>query len=381
MQALILTFAISLSLFAQESAFDETQPLSAEDEHQADNYIHQGVADKKYLEMCEGNTGCTSEDAFTGGAWATVDKMMPMVSQMYAMFSGLSGGKMTATVMENDKPVKVGANQQEFKPNKDGDYLDAKGNKVPQEQLDKSTDKTEKKTDICGYIPMVTEPAAALYQQTQNDTTQQNYQSSEPEARQKASMYALSKVHDDRSKAAKYQFYGWGATAGCYAAYLMSPTGVADWQTSAKLGAATFLAYFYNKKENAHKDRSAALKEMAEKLPGAGDCNPHTDTTCFCAEETSYGVDPTNYMKYCVAEVLQRTGEIPGVPCVTSEGEPDPKCDCKAKGTCINAKLVSGAMNLGLNPAQMKDPLSGLQHLSTGYESGNLAPLANKNLA
>lgn len=384
MLATILTLILlSLPSFSQESAFDETVPVSAEDEAAAENYIHQGLADEKYLEMCEDNKTCTSKDAFDGGTWATLDTMMPIVSKMYAMFSGLAGGQLERKVMKNDNPVKLGENGQEYVPNEKGDYLDPSNNNqvVGKDELAKSKDKTEKKPDICGYIPMVSEPAAALYQQTQNQTTQSNLQSSEPAARQRASMYALSKVHDDRAKAAKFQFYGWGATASCYAIAMATPAAVNDWKMKAKLGAATFLAYFYNKKKSAHEEKSDAIKEMAEKLPKAGDCNPHTDTSCFCAQDTSYGLDPSNYMKYCVAQELHREGNVAGVPCVDKTGKTDIQCNCKSTNSCVNARLAEGMLNLGLRPAQMKSPLQGISNFSTGLDSGNLAPIASRNLA
>ncbi|MBC76218.1 MAG: hypothetical protein CME64_09400 [Halobacteriovoraceae bacterium] len=382
MLATLLTLLfISLSSFSQEAAFDETTPVSAEDERAAENYIHQGLADEKYLEMCKDNETCTSREAFDGGTWATLDTMMPMVSKMYAMFSGLGGGKLSRKVMKNDKPVKLGENGEVYTPNKEGIYENADGKEVSENQLSESKDKTEEKPDVCGYIPMISEAGAMAFQQTQNNTTQNNLQNSEPAARQRASMYALAKTHQDRAKAAKFQFYGWGATASCYAIAMATPAAVNDWKMSAKLGAATFLAYFYNKKKNAHEDKSAAIKKMAEELPKAGDCNPHTDTTCFCAQETSYGLDPSNYMKYCVASELQRAGSVAGVPCVDKTGKADLKCDCKATNSCVNARLAEGMLNLGLRPAQMKGPLQGISNFSTGLDSGKLAPIASKNLA
>ena len=50
-----------------------------------------------------------------------------------------------------------------------------------------------------------------------------------------------------------------------------------------------------------HKLYAKEVQKIIDELPEKkGDCNPHTDTMCFCNEPTSQAQDPTNFMRYCV---------------------------------------------------------------------------------
>ncbi len=86
-------------------------------------------------------------------------------------------------------------------------------------------------------------------------------------------------------------------------------------------------------------------------------------------------------MKYCVPPQLARDKNQIGTSCVDAAGKADLSCKCKKTNSCIHAKLMQDALKLGLNPAQMKDPLSGISHLSSGVASGKLQAIGDKNLA
>ena len=371
-----------------EGAFDGTQPLTDAEEKEAENYVHAGMSDRLYYEMCKDDQEkCLSDKAWSSDSgMSKVDSMMPMVTKAYAMFSGLAGGNVTVQDTKNDEPIKVGEDNTEYTWDKGlnqgkGGYADSEGNTLEGENLEKAEDKTKERMDYCGKLPMVVEGVSLAFQQSQNNKTQENYENEKGESKQRASFLALAKMHEDRADAAKYQSYGWGSVAGCYAVDAAAFGAVMDWKLIAKMGAATLITGFYVAKEKAHNDRAKALKAMADKLPGAGDCNPHTKTTCFCAEETSYASDAANFMKYCVPAELARENNTPGYPCVNSEGKPDLSCKCKQNNSCIHARLVSDALSLGLNPAAMKNPLEGISHLSSGIGSAKLGDITEKNLA
>ncbi|MEX0798886.1 MAG: hypothetical protein WD025_05550 [Bacteriovoracaceae bacterium] len=368
--------------FSYEGAFDPGKTLTEEEEHEADNYIHQGLADTAYHEMCEDNDDCFTEQAWTSKTGKTLETMMPMVSKMYGMFGGLAGAKLNANV-SNDHGEILKDDKGDLVPTEGGKYARPDGSVVDADSdaVKNADNKTQEKPDYCSYIPTATETVAATFQQSQNEQTQQNYNNAAPEAQQKASFEALAKMHKDRAETAKYQYAGWGSTAGCYAAMAAFSAVAMDVKTTAKMVAAGVIAGFYVAKEKAHNERADMLKDMAKQLPGAGDCNPHTETTCFCAEETSYGSDPTNYMKYCVAEALRRDDNRPGFPCATKDGKPDPECGCKKRNNCLKTTLAKGALELGLNAAQMKDPMAGIEPFSSGYGSGKLGDITARNLA
>lgn len=352
-----LFLILLLPLIAQGQGFDAgldgTQPMTDKEEYEADNYIHQGKANRIYEEECFNEDGTfkeiceeSNDSAWDSGTMKTVESMMPIVGKMYAVI-GLMG------------MMKGG--------DSDAGKVKMKGDKKAE-------------VDYCKFIPMGLEVAALATQKANNNQTLQNYQGAKPEAEQRASFNSLSKMHQDKSKQSKVQGIGWYSTAGCYATYVASGAAL-DAKMIAKLGAAALIGSFYVMKEKAHKNKAEKISAMADKLPGAGDCNPHTDTTCFCKEERSYGSDPTNFMKYCVPPELARDKNQIGSSCVDASGKADVSCKCKKTNSCIHAKLTHDALRLGLNPAQMKDPLSGVSHLSSGVASGKLQAIGDRNLA
>lgn len=381
-----------------ESAFDGLQPLTEQEEKEANDYIHDGIAEKTLQDMCGQNQDkCTSEDAFkSGSSMAKVEAMMPIVTKAYAFFSsgmvmgqgGVMGGggvgnKMPVNVEENGHPVKVSADgKSEYTFSEDkGGYVDKEGNLASKEDLEGTKDKTKERTDYCGYLPLVVEGVSMAYQMTQNEKTQENYNNAQPAAQQKASFEALAKMHDDRAKSAEYQAAGWGAVAACYTVDAMAFGAVKDWKLIAKIAASTLITTFYVKKAGAHEDRADDLRTMASRFPSPGDCNPHTETTCFCAEESSYESDRKNYMKYCVAQSLHRDNDIAGYPCADKNGKPDNSCKCKEDNSCLEARMTAEALRLGLNPAAMKDPMAGIRHLSSGHGGAKLNDITRGNLA
>lgn len=384
----ILAFPLLALADGAESAFDGTQSLTAEEEKEAENYIHAGKADRVHYEMCADDPEkCYGEDAWdSGSGMSKLEKMMPVVTKAYAAFTGLAGGDVSRTVEKNGKPVKIGEDRSEYtwqegENGAEGSYVGKDNTPAEQNQLDKSEDKTEDGMDVCGKLPVIVEGVSVAYQTTQNNQTQQSVQSTQAQAQQRQSFLALSKMHKDRASAAKYQAAGWGSVAACYVVDAAAYGAVRDWKLYTKIAAATLITGFYLKKVDAHNDKASLLKKMADTLPGAGDCNPHTDTSCFCAEESSYASDPTNYMKYCVPKDLQREGNIAGYACADKDGKADVSCKCKSTNSCIQASIVGDAMKLGLNPAAMKNPLQGLKHLSTGHSGANLGDITRANLA
>jgi hypothetical protein len=366
----------SFNSLAQEAAFDDTKELTLEQEQASETYIHQGQAQKKSFEMCKDGQGgfkdiCTeNKNAFDGGMNKTIEALLPVVTKAYSMIMMVSGSKVQGNKLDSN-------DNQMYKSPDGGDPYTPKDGK-PNVGDEKAT--TEK-TDFCQYIPMAGEAINLVMAKNDNDVSQTNYEKAKPEAKQAASFYTLAKTHKNQEKASKMQFTVWGATAGCYTALVATSYVNPDWKLYAKLGGSALIAAFYKKKANAHKKRAKTLEEMAKKLPQGGDCNPFTETSCFCNEDSSYAVDTKNYMDFCVPKPLvARNKNNDASYCVDSKGKADPDCSCAAQNTCIDRTLKAGALAFDINPLMMKDPLSGLKPLSTGFGTGNLNP-ANRSLA
>jgi hypothetical protein len=366
----------SFSSVAQEAAFDESKELTLEQEESSERYIHQGIAQKKSFDMCKDGQGgfkdiCTEDkNAFDGGMNKTIEAMLPVVTKAYSMIMMVSGSKVEGNKFDsNDK-------QMYTKKDGGGDY--SPGEDGPTAGDEKAT---EEKTDFCQYIPMAGEAINIVAATNDNKVTQANYEKAKPEAKQAASFYTLAKTHKNQAKSSKMQFAVWGSTAGCYTALVATSYVNPDWKLYAKLGGSALIAVFYKKKADAHKKRAKILEEMAKKLPQAGDCNPFTETSCFCNEETSYAVDAKSYMDFCVPKPLvARNGNNDASYCDDAKVNADPDCSCAAKNTCIDRTLKAGALAFDINPLMMKDPLAGIKPLSSGFGSGNLNP-TNRSLA
>ncbi len=389
LSATLFTLSLAISSYANEGAFDETKPLTDEEAAASETYIHQGKVQETYNKMCydENNVlkeecNQSNESAFKSDSTAAkVEAMMPAVTKVYTMITGL-GGQMQYIQKENGSPI-LKNKEGTISKDESGAYVDKGGNTVSQSDIDKGDYKQQTKDgqDYCAMIPMVTETAATFYQQTKNQQTEQNLTQTEgTQVQQAASFYAMAKVHKDRSKSAKMQMAGWGSTAACYAAMMATSTITANFGSVAKTGGAVLLTSFYGLKSKAHLERAALLEKMAEELPSAGDCNPHTETTCFCNEDSSIATDLLNYQKYCVPQNFHAETADSFV-CMTEGMTPDPACDCKNTGTCINAKFASIGAKIGLDPSVMNNPLSGITPLSSGFGTAGVDAITDKNLA
>lgn len=348
----ILFLIFSISSFAQEAAFDETQELTLDEEQAAENYIHQGIASNRSFEMCENGVEgfediCTESNyAFSGGFGRTLEAMIPAVTKAYSLIITATSPKLKKISTVNGEQV------------------------------------TESKTDFCQYIAVAGETISIGLAQLQNAQTQENFIASKPEARQAAAFYSLAKNHKDQAKASKIQMGIWGATAGCYAALLATGVVSGDWQLYAKAGGSALIAVFYKKKVDVHKKRARLLEEMAKRLPQAGDCNPFTATSCFCNEETSFSADTPNYLKFCVPKPLvARNQTNDAVSCVDAQRALDPTCNCVAQNNCLNRVLKTGALNFGIAPTIVRDPLAGLNPVSQGFGTGDLDAVTDRNLS
>lgn len=356
---IICLLIFTTAAFADESVFDGLDnSLTPDDEREADEYIHQGMADRTEIELCSPEKREEHKDLCAQGNYARdedsknwlginerkLEVMMPIVAGLYSNVLAMPG---LDTIS--------------MKPGEDG--------------------KKEQKQDNCRIVAMVGEKANILFQTLQNASTQQTFQQTQPQARQVASFEALARTHRNQRTASQVQmgvFYG---TAACYAAYMA--TGAAwDAKNIAKLGAAAVIGDFYRLKAKAHKERADLLDKLASQMPQAGDCNPHTRTTCFCAEETSFSHDPTNFQRYCVPpELVARNQNNDAYVCIDKNGNADATCACDASNSCIDHTFKTGALELGISPNIMKDPLAGLKPISKGFGTGNLNGAANRNRA
>jgi hypothetical protein len=389
LSVLILSSLGQSSIASDGSAFDETIPITDEEKAASEVYIHQGQVTNTYNEMCYDADGvfksecdANNQSAFKEGSTEQkLEAMMPAVTQAYAAITGMAG-QMKYVQKQNGAPILENENGT-IKQNKSGQYVDKDKNVIPQSEVEAGEYKKQTKegADYCSKIPMVTETAAQFYASTMNNQTEQNMQQTEgSQVQQAAAFDAMAKVHKDRAKAATVQMGGWGATSACYAAMMATSTVTANFGTVAKTAGAILLTTFYNLKIKAHNERAALLEKMADQFPDAGDCNPYTAASCFCNEDTSIMTDPANFQKFCVPKDYH-SATVDSFVCMTQDMKPDPKCECKNNGTCVNANFATVGASIGLDPSIMNNPLQGIGPLSSGFGTSGLDAITDKNLA
>ena len=307
-------------------------------------YVHEGINERIKKEECEGIeaecAGKAADSEFLGMKASLVQS----IAKAYTMIMGSMQSPMNLRQSVSDK-------LRAENPNHPGT-----------------------KQDYCRFIAMGTEAIAAAQQaMTQEDIKMNQYDKAGNV--QKNSLYQVAESHKKRADMAKIQAGGMAATTTCYAA-MVYPGGVAFGSVMLKLPAAGLLTAFYTSQAIEHEKFAKKTKEIADKLPGAGDCNPVTERACFCSEETSSFKDPLNYKKYCIPSLLhnnQVAQDAMRVSCLNSQLKADPQCSCTQSNSCYDRTHMVQLSSLGLSATTDKSytPFASLTRGS--LLSGNLA--------
>ncbi len=294
---LILAVALSGPLVAKSKLTDEEHLLSQDyvDEIGAQGQIQKECEKLGDPLVCQGRAAKTK---FLGANSQSIQ----MAAKMYAMVMpaiGLAGG---------------------------GDFT-------------KRGEEGGKAKDYCQYIATAVEGIAKMKQQAA-----QQHLANLPEnqaTRQKDTLYKAARSHEERASNHKIQAVGWTAITACYAAYL--PVSFGDWKLYAKMGAAGFLAAFFTSEVKAHREYAAKIRKIADGLPGPGDCNPVTDTHCFCSKPKVSAADLPHYQKYCIPYLHKRQMAESSyhVPCTNQSLRPDAQCTCIREDTCFDKKYFT----------------------------------------
>lgn len=339
-----LSLLLSASIFGQaitQTKYGDNDPtnLSDQDKDLSENFIHDGKAQRVYVEECtksgETEEACQGQKA-DGKFLGMKSSQVGMLAKMYTMVIGmtdLGGGIATADSMEHADAVKE---------------ADTAGTDAP-----KGDSSKEEKKDYCKYIPMATEAISMM--NTTEDQKMIGMLPQDVETAQRDSLLKAAENHDSRAKTAKIQTTGWGAGAACYAGMMAYGGGFASPSNWMKLGAATLLASFYNSQIGDHEDYAAKTRAIADKIPGKGDCNPISDKLCFCTEESSK--QRPDYAKYCRPELHGRRIALKSVrvTCIDENLKEDPSCACAQRDVCVDKKVITtikgfGGGTLGSSP-------------------------------
>ena len=346
---IIFIYLFSHTVFGQavNDTSDETaRSLNITDKEYdlSKQYIHEGINERIKAEGCEGveaECGGKAADSKFLGMKAS---MVQSIAKAYTMIMGTMQAPMDLRPAVSEK-------------------LRAKNPSHP-----------GNKQEYCRFIAMGTE-AIAMAQQSmaQEDIKMKNNVKSGN--LQKTSLYQVAESHKKRADMSKIQAGGMAATTACYAAMLY-PGGVTFGSVALKLPAAGILTAFYTSQAMEHEKFAKLTKEIADKMPGVGSCNPITERACFCSEETTAFKDPLNYNKYCVPSALHNNNIAQNamrVSCLDSNLQADPKCGCLNSNSCYDRKHMVKVGSLGMSATTDKSYTPFASMTQGSLLGGNLA--------
>ncbi len=355
----ILTFVLCLSLTLQsiaqtvdnpdslDSTFSETAQLTDSQNDEAQTFVHKGLQEKKIKEGCDNKTlkGCDPSKV-GGGLEDQIGKMYVLLFGLGPMFmKGAGGGSSSSTASTTTPPAT-------------GTTPAPTGTTPPAGEAAKTP-----KKDYCIYIPIAYEAISMLTQMGGQKQASQETANLDP---QLAALAQLKEAHKTRKKTATQQSVAYGVTTACYVGMLLTDRLDPGAMTIAKMAGAGALTILYKKKADKHANAAKKVQEVIDSLPKAGDCNPWTGTSCFCAEKTSIKLYPGQYNEVCVLNKGKFDGPLSNFGCavqVAGKVSLDASCGCKKTNTCLSSKISIGKAGLGLGANFINDANQGLQLL------------------
>ena len=332
------------------SAASETgeQDLTDEKRHQSQTFVNEALGNKIVREECaklDDPKACRGQGE--GAKFLGMDSnMIAHVAKAYSLLMGsMYKGGLDAKVPEEEGETPEGSAAGE-----DSEVDEAV-----------SDNEGEKKDDYCVMIGAGGETVATAMEQLAGKTVGTPTGGA---TEQKEALYKAARVHRDKAKGATIKAAAWGGATACYVS--MMSFGGAAWDSTKnilKTAAAGVLTVFYFKESRVQKKYAVEVRRIADKLPGAGDCNPITQKDCYCSLE-EYRNDPKHCVPYLHKNKLSR-GSVLRVACTNDRLQADPNCQCAAKDTCLDKRLRNAFVGSAMGP--------GFLNTSIGSDVGSLA--------
>ena len=344
--------AWGLLFFQMEAAFSEEKDLTDKERHESQTFVNEALGNRIVREECaklDDPKACQGRGE--GGKFLGLDSgTVAMVAKAYAL---IMGGMYKEGLDGKVKEEETGEAEQKETGEAEQKETGEAEQKETGEAEQKETGEAEKKDDYCALIGAGAETVGTAMQQLSSKSIQSP---SEGGTDQKKVLYKAARSHRDQAKTASVKAAGWGGASACYV-YMMTHGGAAlnSRKNIAKTAAAGLLAAFYFQESKHQKKYSRQVKEIAEKLPRPGDCNPITEVDCYCSLE-EYQNNPDHCVPYLHKKKLS-TGSILRVACTNNKLEADPQCQCAATDSCLDKKLKNDFVASGSGGGFMTSPV------------------------
>ena len=368
----------SLSLLAD--SYTEGLDLSDEDRRQLQNYSSDSYNQQALEELCDidkdddgeidnknidvnPNISTTLADACKGKSVKTFgvdEQTIGAISKAYSQFSLMMSVGGNSSLISSSTSSAPAA----------GTTGAAGSNPAAQ-----ASGKNKSDFDYCAILGAGAEQLSA-YQQNQY----QQHLASIPTNAQNAQTDGLIKVKQQYREKAKNQelnSIGWSGSAVCYAGKMTSGASAFDLKTVLKFSAAGLLGVYNGFSAKNHRNLADELNVVIQKMPRNGDCNPITDTHCYCNLPENL-----NDEKYCLPEIRARASRKYGtqVACLDKYGRPDGDCDCIARNNCFDVTYMNTLDGISFSESIDDGSKKTVSQLSRGtlgksnkLETGNLS--------
>jgi hypothetical protein len=382
----IITHTLILALLVPSAqaqtlneSFENTTPLTDQQQVQANNYYHQGLANEVMARECKklGERGCTDTSGKPGEVLGAFDEVLP---KLYAVMGTLAAtGSGAGKIRMRSTGGDAAASGNTAAQSDASGTGTTEGGQAGQTQDGQQPEKKES-TDYCMFIPMAGEAISAATQKSSENQIQRTVTNA-AEA-QREGLYAVARTHTARARTATMQGTVYAGTAACYVAYLAKGADPSSPTLWLKMGAAVAMSAIFFKKAQKHKDYAKAVSDVAKKLPGLGECNPLSQTHCFCSQPSSRTADAASWNSVCVDKTVARnptTGEPAICATVSAQGTAtvDATCQCRRTNSCAAMQIGGFMGQVGLAGLGFNDPLRALDMVSTGLDDAQLTNFAN----
>lgn len=343
-----------------EGTFSNPTTLTDKQMDGAQNFTHQGIRDREYLENCKKIDDCKDEEGFP---------LEMMIGKAYAILGVVAGGGGLPTLTKPAAKAGATAGATATAPATATATATAPATATASAPATDAAKAAEKDTspDYCMIVAMANETFGSLIQQSLQN--KDDNKTSEGDAQLQALM-SLRKTHETRKKTSTLQAGIYTAVTACYGVMLATGKAAADWKFIAKMGGAAALSALYWKKMVKHKNAVKTIEEIMASMEFSGkNCNPWTKTTCFCQEATSKELYPNEYQEVCVLN--QGNFDIPKISlgCAAVDANKityDKECKCKLSNTCMKTDLKAYNPKFGLGNNLMDDVNKSFNLLNDG---------------
>lgn len=342
-----LAYLLTSQVFAQDlnTVFSESGDLTDKQAKESKEFVHQGIKDQVYTEGCKDLQNCAADED-NGGIEKIIGQVYATALPLVLNQIPTGSKKASASNTSSSDPA-----PQSVSETSGADNVAAK--EAPATKPEAKEAK-EEGTDWCMIGAMGYEMVSMAMQNKLQQKGSKS-ESSIPDA-QLRTLVNLKETHKARKKSATYQATAYGLVTTCYAVSLATGQQSFNWKIGVKMAGSTLLTTLYMKKAKKHDRLAGKVQKVIDALPKTGECNPWTQSACFCNEKTSKDIYPSEYQEVCVLNKGNFDTPIAEIGCASqaSDGKVsyDEQCQCKKTNSCLRVKVsainpsVSGAANL-----------------------------------